>query len=264
MYASHMKQFLFAILTAFFAIVATPASAHRPYFTQVGKIALPNGRMGEARLLNGDGILGPDPVRVLILDAGGKLLARSHQSRSMTISCKGAGHCLIMDHSSGKVLVPDPAAFRNGPPVPGLADEDRNDLWDLEAGVEHWGFVSREATLTEMLAGYWMLIWGSLPLMLFNMAVGAFCVGVLAATIFIKRSKRTRIAQTVAAIFAVILLIGCGLFVSLLSSFFTILGGISASMWLLSFGFGAALGYLCLLNVKCLRRKPVLDTSIIR
>ena len=41
------------------SLLASPAAAHRPFFTQVEAIQLPNGERGEVRLLHGDGILGP-------------------------------------------------------------------------------------------------------------------------------------------------------------------------------------------------------------
>jgi len=49
-------------LGIFFAVLVVctaslgPAQAHSPYFTQAEKIVLPNGKMGELRLLHGDGI----------------------------------------------------------------------------------------------------------------------------------------------------------------------------------------------------------------
>ena len=50
-----------------------PAFAHRPYYTQVEKIRLPNGDIGEVRLLNGDEIMVADPVRAVIVDPQNKL-----------------------------------------------------------------------------------------------------------------------------------------------------------------------------------------------
>jgi hypothetical protein len=92
-------------------LAASPTWAHSPYFTDVERLRLPDGAMGEARLLNGDGIIGPDPVRVLILDAAGRLLARSRKSVLMGFSCRENGQCLIFDLHNGKVLDLEPSSF---------------------------------------------------------------------------------------------------------------------------------------------------------
>jgi hypothetical protein len=40
--------------------VVSPAIAERPYYAEVEKIRLPNGDIGEAGILNCNGIFGPD------------------------------------------------------------------------------------------------------------------------------------------------------------------------------------------------------------
>jgi hypothetical protein len=172
-----MRYVAVLVIVLIWAVAATsPASAHRPYFTQVEKLLLPNGEIGEARLLNGDGIIGPDPVRVIILDAQDRLLARSHKSRSMALSCQADRQCLIFDYSAGKVLDLVPASFRQGAPVPGLSDEARNDLWELEGGSENWGFALRSATPREKLLGYVVLVSSRLPLIAFNIVMGPWAL----------------------------------------------------------------------------------------
>lgn len=129
-----------------------PASAHRPYFTRVESIALPNGEMGELRLLHGDGIFWADPICVLALDSQSRLLARSHSSVAMALSCGWwTRRCLIFDGFDSLEL--DPSTFRIGTIVPGLKDEDRNSLWSFEAGDESWGFQVREASFVERVEG---------------------------------------------------------------------------------------------------------------
>ncbi|MBF9234918.1 hypothetical protein [Microvirga alba] len=140
---------VFILASIVFAAASFPAFAHRPYFTHVEKILLPNGELGEVRLLSGDGIFGPDPVRALILDAQGRLLARSPKSVVMALSCQAGGGCLIVDLRTNQVLELEPSSFRQGPAVPGLSSEDRDGLWDLEGGSESWGFSLREATAQE-------------------------------------------------------------------------------------------------------------------
>ena len=67
---------LLLALATLFAFVDT-GHAHRPYFTQSAKIALPDGKIGEMRLLHGDGIFFTDPVRVIVIDASGRLAGYS-------------------------------------------------------------------------------------------------------------------------------------------------------------------------------------------
>lgn len=226
------------ILTlALAAIPSSSALAHRPYFTDVETIRLPDGTMGEARLLNGDGILGPDPVRVLILDAGGRLLARSRKSVLMALSCRGDRRCLIFDLSRGKVLDLEPSSFRQGAAVPGA--DDRDNLWDLEDGEEAWGLAPREPTPGERLKSYGLLLRKCLPAIVINGLVGIACALIALATLRLGKAKPTRTAGTAAAILAVLGLIGGGLFLVLISGLFSHLGGLSIALWLLSLGLGA-------------------------
>ena len=110
-------------------IVASPARAHRPYFTQVEKITLPDGQRGELRVLNGDGIFFADPQRVLLLNADGNLIARSYQAVPMVISCEHPDQCRIVDLSSDTILEIDPATFRFVPIVYCFRDEVLDQIW---------------------------------------------------------------------------------------------------------------------------------------
>jgi hypothetical protein len=230
-----MKQIptFFLTLSAAF-ICASPAFAHRPYFTQVETIRLPNGEMGEARLLNGDGILGPDPVRVVVIDGQGRLLARSHKSRSMALACRREGQCLIFDFSAGKILDPIPSSFHRGPVVPGLSDRERDGLWELEDGSESWGFARRDPSFAERVLGYRSMLSSRLPEVIFTVVIGALCALLAAAAIVIARAVRTRYFETLMAAFAILLIAGMGLFLALLSGLFSLLGGLTLGPWLVS------------------------------
>ncbi|TPG34875.1 hypothetical protein EAH89_30595 [Roseomonas nepalensis] len=131
-------------------LAGCPADAHRPYFTHVERIVLPDGQPGEMRLLKGDGILLADPVRILVLDRDGRLLARSHQSGAMVLLCdRDRRSCRGYDGAA--VLLLDPASFRHGQSVPGLTDAERSGLLAFETGDESWGFVIRRASLADRI-----------------------------------------------------------------------------------------------------------------
>lgn len=233
-----MKHSVTLTLACLLAVLAmSPVRAHRPYFTDVGRIRLPDGTLGEARLLNGDGILGPDPVRVLILDAQNRLLARSHKSVLIALSCEDDGRCLIFDLSRRKVLDLEPSSFRQGAVVPGA--DDRDNLWDLDDGEEAWGFAPRNPTSGERLKSYGLLWQKSLPATVIDGLVGIAC-GLIALAMFrLGRAKLTRTVEKVAAILATLGLLGGGLFLVLISGLFSYLGGLPLAMWLLSLGLGA-------------------------
>jgi hypothetical protein len=236
-----MKQIATFILILVTAVMgASRAFAHRPYFTQVEKIRLPNGEMGEARLLNGDGIFGPEPVRVLILDAQGRLLARSHKSRSMALDCSDEGRCLIFDFSAGEILDPDPSTFQQGPVVPSRSDDERDGLWELEDGSESWGFARRDPNFREKILSYRTMLSSRLAGIIFNGVIGALCALLAAAAIVIMREVRTRYFETFMAALAIVLIAGMGLFLILVSGFFSMLGGLTSGPWLASLCLGGA------------------------
>jgi hypothetical protein len=253
-YHIEMKDLPAFILAAFIAaLAASPALAHRPYFTQVEKIRLPNGEMGEARLLNGDGIFGPDPVRVLLLDAGGRLLARSQKSVLMALSCT-QGQCLIFDLYNNQVLDLEPSSFRQGAPVPGA--EERDDLWHLEDGEETWGFARRNPTPGERLRSYGVLVQKSPLAIAINVLVGMVCALIILVTLRLGKMKRTRVFQTAAAIIGVLALISGSLFLILLSGFASFLDGLSMTRWLGLVGMGAGALPLGLRIARALRGQP--------
>jgi hypothetical protein len=126
--------------------------------------------VGEARLLHVDGIFSADPIRVIIVDAAGRLLARSHRSRTMALSCSGDHHCRAFDVGDGKVLEIDPDTFRKGPVVPRSGYE----LGTIEAGDETWGFRVRPASLLEYAEAELALAKRSFLELLVLLVVGTF------------------------------------------------------------------------------------------
>ena len=121
--------------------------------------------------------------------------------------------------------------------VPGA--DDRDNLWDLEDGEEAWGFAPRNPTPGERLKSYGLLWQKSLPAIVIDGLVGIACAMTALAMLRLGKAKPTRTVEKAAAILAILGLIGGGLFLVLISGFFSYLGGLSIAMWLLSLGLGA-------------------------
>jgi hypothetical protein len=214
----------------------SPALAHRPYYTQVEKILLPNGEIGEVRLLNGDGIFAADPVRAVIVSPQGMLLALSPKTRSMAVSCDANHHCLIVDLVDDRVFDLNPNSFRAGAAQPAITSGDRTDDWDLEAEDESWGFAVRKANASERSAANWTLARqapGALKLFGILGALGGICL------VPIRRQ-------------AAISLRGLLVFVALaaFTIHIVIVGGGSMEFSLLAFGFGATFAWIATAIVK--------------
>jgi hypothetical protein len=225
-----MRHFTALLLSL--AIIATgssSASAHRPYYSQIEKIRLANGEIGEVRLLHGDGILFTDPVRPLIVDAKGQLVARGPRSHSIVISCSDDHRCLIVDLWSERVYDLEPGSFRDGPVQPAIQNGDRTDDWDLEGGDESWGFTMRGASARELLVANLMQARQSI----FGLAITAVLAGVGA---FALVPFRLRIQSRWVRWFARIVLSFVGtmvfLFLVAVTFWFSMLNGLSFEIWL--------------------------------
>lgn len=142
-----------AVWSIFFVIGATlmaaPAFAHSPYFTQTEKLALPGGRIGEIRLLHGDGIFLADPVRAMVLDEQGRPLARSSWSGAMTIVCNREHRCRVYDVTRLMRYEPDPASFR----AEASLDLPNEDFGPVRGG-EGNGFTGRRMTMSDLALGH--------------------------------------------------------------------------------------------------------------
>jgi hypothetical protein len=246
-----MKWWSLLFCVSCLTVASSPASAHRPYYTQVEKILLPNGQIGELRLLNGDGILGPDPVRAVIVSPQGRLLAISSKTHSMAISCDDDRHCLIVDLMSDRVFELDPRTFRDGAVQPAISPGDRTDDWDLEAETESWGFVTRPAGVAELSAANWALaheIYGALIFSAILGALGGICLVPIRLSI---RSRRLRLlAQAVTILGGLSVLLAFAAF----SLAMVVMGGGSMKLSLSAFALGAGLAWVATTIVK--RRFP--------
>lgn len=100
-----------ALLVMLVLIMAQPVAAHSP---RVGT-GQPLGDTGlQLALWYGDGIVGPDPIRAVVLDDQGRLHAVSPWSNLLRIECDGAGACLVRDRLARQTYIPDPLAFTQG------------------------------------------------------------------------------------------------------------------------------------------------------
>ena len=223
---------------------ADAALAHRPYTTQVTKVALPEGQLGEVRLLHGDGIISANPIRVLVVGANGRLLARSYRTSMMALACSRDHRCRAFDVGQGQVLEIDPATFREGPNVPYYGEE----LWAIEAGEDSWGFRVRPASLLERIEGELALAVRE------QVAVTLlFVVGILLGVmVFRKPSQRALLdGMFLLKVLAAVPLL-------MLSALIDFVSGITASLFLMSVAAGFV---VCILFRHLLRWVGNLDQA---
>jgi hypothetical protein len=208
----------------------TPAFAHRPYYSQVEKIRLADGEIGELRLIHGDGIVFTDPVRPLIINSQGYLVAKGPIARSIVISCSGDHRCMIVDLWGARVYEPEPGSFRQGPAQPAVRSTDRTDDWDLVGGDEAWGFTMRAASIQERATANLVLarqsLSGLVAIAVFA-GLGAFALVPFRLNI---TSRRRRIAARIALSFT-----GSMVFLLLvtITFWFSMLSGLSFGLWLI-------------------------------
>ncbi|MGX9356463.1 hypothetical protein ACS3SW_15255 [Roseobacteraceae bacterium S113] len=91
---------------AFFVLLALGwaqcALAYSPYLADKTSVHLDNGGSVTLALWYGDGILGPDPVRVVVFDEVGSLLAVGPLATSLTLRCQrpALSECRVYDHDA--------------------------------------------------------------------------------------------------------------------------------------------------------------------
>jgi hypothetical protein len=213
-----------------------PAFAHRPYYSTVAKISLPDGERGEVRLINGDGIIFTDPVRPLIVNSKGQLLARGPKARSIVVSCNDDDRCLIVDLWTERVYDLEPSSFQQGPMQPAVRSGDRTDDWDLEDGEESWGFTMRDASARELLTANLALARQSV----FGLAMIAALAGLGAlALVPFRLNHESRWARLLAR--AILSILGSMVFLFLIAVTFwsSMLAGLSFEIWLVPTLLGA-------------------------
>lgn len=230
-----MSWLVRALIALLPLIVSQPSAAHSPYFTDSREIALPDGKVGRLRILKGDGVVGADPARAVVLDAEGRSLARTPSTVAILLTCDGAGQCVAVDPGNWTTYEVDPASFRVGEIVRPRQDA----IWELERGTETWGFRSRLATVPEIARAEIAQIQG-----LGGTALAFVGIGVLFAVALVPRLRWPRDGGAGRRLVVlgwmalrVVILLGAG-WVSAMLAF---LAGITTPLWLILMGLGAAL-----------------------
>jgi hypothetical protein len=211
-----------------------PALAHRPYFTHAEKVTLPDGSVGEMRLLRGDGIVFSDPGRVLVVDAAARLLARSPHFFLLVILCKPPRECRVVDLDKSRVFELDPATFRTGAVVP----SDPDLLWEFESGEASWGFGARDATFAELIEANIAMAWQS-PVDLLLLATCGL-LGVAMVFVGFRLTEDWVTNWTVLGLLFLLRLLGVAA-VLMFSLFMVAIAGISTVLWFASLLAGALL-----------------------
>jgi hypothetical protein len=214
---------------------ASPSKAHRPYFTAVQQIELPDGTLGEIRILHGDGIIVSDPMRSIVAGIDGRLLARTPHTQAMVILCSREHRCRAFDLRRNLVFETEPATFRAGPIVP-IRDDEREYLGEIERGDQSWGFRPRPASLFEIVEANFAYA----PSRAFNLALTAFR-GVASLIIFagLHRPRSTKRLNRLLWTGGVMLRLTFAAIAIVIGFFFAGLFGSTNLLWLASTAAGA-------------------------
>jgi hypothetical protein len=253
-----MKYLLTIVVAAILATVASPALAHRPYYTQIEKIRLPNAELGEVRLLKGDGIFFTDPVRPIVIDEQGHLIARGPKALSMTVSCGEDHRCVIVNLWDAHTLELDSASFRQGAVQPTIQRGDRTDDWELEGGNESWGFSTREATSAEMWTANMVLAREALNGLILTAFLGALGA-VFVVPVRLDISSKRRRFLTRAGLILIGSLILC--FFVAVSLWMALLGGLTFELWIVSLATGACVTWMIAALVKTRSRRQAIESA---
>jgi hypothetical protein len=141
------------------ALMPPPAFAHMPYFqSESAPVTLLDGSPGTLRLLNGDGILGPDPTRPVVTDAQDGVRALGPEGYAVAQSC-GASGCRVYVYSNTALLPHvyelDPGTMRSTPTI-------RTDTEDSRANImmakDIYGFRTVEGLGARMIGALTCLV----------------------------------------------------------------------------------------------------------
>ena len=161
----------------YFAVMnhGTSAVAHSPYYSRAEVISAPGYENALIKLLHGDGIFFADPMRAVVVDQGGTLLAVSPLSLTLRIVCKGIDtgrRCVAYDLLSRTIYEPRPERWWDA----GVQEEEGRPLQYPEFMESEFGFVERAANAAEtasfeikialrswrstlVAVGWWTLFW---------------------------------------------------------------------------------------------------------
>ena len=219
--------------TALFLTMAhvDPCRAREPVLATIVPIDLPDGQVGEMRLFHGDGVYVADPVRLIVLDAGGHLVGYSHESFPISIICSAERKCVGYDHANGAILEFVQVKKYVGPVI---TDGPSAGLWfgprDVTANMR-----MRAPTWSEFAAANAQMAKASYTDIVFVVVAGVF-MGIMALTL--KRFGPHRLGLFIqVAIWIAVLGLEFALLV--LSAWPANIGAISNFLWSTSLCFGA-------------------------
>ncbi|MCP4070806.1 MAG: hypothetical protein GY742_03585 [Hyphomicrobiales bacterium] len=133
-----------------FLISTTPVIAHSPYYTQTESIGGLNNQIVVMKLLHGDGIFFADPIRAVIVDEDGMLLAASPMSTTLFLSCKGgevSRECVAYDELRGLIYQPTKSLWKTTE----LLEKNGKPETYPEYRMEEYGFTKYEASFTDVM-----------------------------------------------------------------------------------------------------------------
>lgn len=137
-------MFLFCLISAI------PANAHSPYYTQTEIIGGPNNKTVSMKLLHSDGIFFADPIRAVIVDGNGRLLAASPMSTTLFLSCKNdeiSRECIAYDELRQLIYRPKKSLWK----VTELLESMGEPQNYPEYRMEEYGFEEFEASPVDIL-----------------------------------------------------------------------------------------------------------------
>ncbi|WP_039017245.1 hypothetical protein [Halocynthiibacter namhaensis] len=139
---------LFRVISLVFAFWAQGVWAHSPYYTQTAPFQTESGRQFSIKLLYGDGVLGPDPVRAIVVDTEGQVHAVSPVATQFIIFCDGTvSGCGVYNGVSGEIHELAPEAW-----FAAMVVEDAGQPFNYPEDMDaSYGFLTRDAIWGEIL-----------------------------------------------------------------------------------------------------------------
>lgn len=145
-----MFRYLAHVIVVLLALPVVSAAAHSPYYTQTERLSWGGDRGAEIKLLHGDGIFFADPIRAVVVDTNGKLLAASPLSITLFIFCdrsNGRSDCIAYDELRQLIYTPNRSSMQTTQ----LLEIDGKPQEYPEFQMEDYGFDTRNASFFEII-----------------------------------------------------------------------------------------------------------------
>jgi hypothetical protein len=185
------------------AVAGGSAQAHPPRLAGPPlALYMADGPAAALRLLYGDGILGADPVRPIVVGEHGEVYALGPKGHAVAIACTQQCRVFIFlaDETLPRVLVPDKTNFLMRAPIHRVDDDG---VAATEQAAATYGFLALPLGPVLLAQGAWAFVAESplLAALLAAIALGAWptCRLALAARRAPTRSRRTGLGLAAAA-----------------------------------------------------------------